>query len=470
MDMPNLINSGYFGNYYPSPPPMQYYPQNMAMPNVTPFQPQMYNSPLTNVYDSNLPIGYIPQGEAIFYRPQYRDYVPTATLNPLPDGTPVAYHDGENINYVVDVPTVFQQAYYQQPQIPQPQVPQMPNSGTTVNIGGDGYVFQPVVQNYSNPYQKKDDYYNPYPHLNPPQSSQYNGYRPFSPFSPFMSMDRQQRMLQSQIDMGKTKVKMMLGMIGKSDQYDEEMADKLLNPYNQGYIRDTKKMEEDAYWSDVERIHWAMNQPQMGMSPEQYNAQIIQQYQYNFHKEFDNHSLCQFFEEDLPKLMREFWIEENIDKNRGRDRSRDYRRDDYTELLGLHNVLSPFSKMLMDTSRYDNNAIQKQAEIGLEFAKRARDFASKKLSEIHLIPPKEYLNTPEAIESRRQFTESLLDQMYQKNIQRKPDRAPRGIPEQAPSIPPPMPAPSNPTPGESKMLAELAKAGIKPFEWKHRRE
>ena len=459
MDMPGLINSGYFGNYYPSAPPMMQYPQQYAPypMNVTPFQPQMYNSPLSNVYDASLPIGYNPQGEAIFYRPQYRDYIPTATLNPLPDGTPVAYHDRENVNYVVDVPTVFQQAFYQQQ-----QAPQMPE--TTVNVGGEGYVFQPVVQNYTNPYQRKDDYYNPFPHLNPPQ--QYNGYRPFGVYSPFMSMDRQQRMMQAQIDMGKVKVKMMLGMVGKSDEYDDEKADKLLNPYNVEYMKTSEQMENDALWTETEKIHWATTQPPLGLSPDQYNAQIIQQYWRNYHEAFDHRTLCQFFNEDMPKLMREFWIAENIDKNNGRNRAKDYRRDDYSELLGLHNFLSPFAKMLLDTSRYDNNTVHKQADIGLELAEKAKEYASKRLSEIRMVPPSQYLNTPEAKENRRLFTESLLDQIYQRSIQRKPDKPQDSIPI-TPSPAPPLGPPSG---DGSQVLDELAKAGIKPFEWKHKRE
>ena len=464
MDMPNLINSGYFGSFCPSPPQQMQYPTHVTL-----FQPQMYNSPLSNVYDPNLPIGYIPQGEAIFYRPQYRDYIPTAVLAPLPDGTPVAYHDDENVNYVVDVPSVFQQALYQQPQLigyPVMMTPQMPSS-STVNVGGEGYVFQPVVQNYANPYQRRDDYYNPFPQFNPPQ---YSNYRPLgSMYSPFMSMDRQQRMIQSQLNMGKTKIKMMLAMIGKSDEYDEDAVDRLLNPYNQDYIKTSEQMEADSQWAEVEKFHWASTQPPLGLSPDQYNAQIIQQYQRNFHEAFDNHSLCQFFMEDMPKLMREFWIAENIDKNNGRNRSRDYKHDDYSELLGLHNFLSPFAKMLLDTSRYDNNAIRKQADIGLELAAKAKEYASKKLSEISLIPPTRYLSTPEAQENRRQFTESLLEQVYQKNTQRKPDKA-IAIPEGPPILPPPMPAPKNPSSGDKKMLDELASIGIKPFEWHHRRE
>ena len=136
-------------------------------------------------------------------------------------------------------------------------------------------------------------------------------------------------------------------------------------------------------------------------------ARCIQDMQYNYHEEFDDHSLREFLSDDLWKLNREFWIAENI-KSKGRDLSRTYSSDNYNELLNMHRSSNPYIDQLLDTSRYDNNL--DDMEVGLPEILDAR----RRRQQIYEGKVPTFISSEESQRRRHEFTSQVLNQIYNK--------------------------------------------------------
>jgi len=130
---------------------------------------------------------------------------------------------------------------------------------------------------------------------------------------------------------------------------------------------------------------------------------------YNLHQALDNHSLCEFLEDDLWKLQREFWIRDNLKLNGNRDLSTTYNSSDYNELLKLHNSsTSSYVSDLLNNSRYDNNL--DDIEIGMKMA-FDRERRRKAILE-GKVP--DFISSDETQKRRHEWTQQLMNQIYRK--------------------------------------------------------
>lgn len=325
-------------------------------------------------------------------------------------------------------PYMYQQPYGSPPMNPYQQQP-MVNYGNMIPVGSynynttafsqnnmqssSNYIFQPVGMGYGyNPNQysynmPRQDYYNPYPQFNRPQASGFfTQNTTYKNFSPFMSMQRRQDMVNAQLKVVKLKYKLIATITGT--EYDEEAIDRMYNPYNEANIKTPEQIDDDRAWAEVQRYYYYSQHPLQIDYAERNMANYIQLKFKNLHEALDSHSLCEFLEEDLPKLNREFWIEENIKKNATRNLNNMYSSKDYNELLSMHASSNPYIKEILDTSRYDNNI--DDTELGLaqifDRERRRRNVLEGKLPT--------YISSPEVQEQRHRFTEELLSQVYKK--------------------------------------------------------
>ena len=320
------------------------------------------------------------------YRSQQPGYNPYEYMNQVPMPQPVGYYGVHpNMN-----------AYRFNPYAaPQP----------------NGYTYAPVFNN--NYYRPPVDYNNPYPQY----YGNNNGYR-FNPYgsyarSPILSAQIQQQFMQQQINANKTRYRIACKALGMN--YSEEEADRMFNPQSQMIQRTPEEVKADQNWQEVTMFMYYANNPGIVRSQEQIDAEFIQRKYSIYHQALDNHSLCEFFEEDLPRLMREFWIEDNIKPKGSRDHSRLYDSSAYNNLLRLHASSNPYlNKLMEDANRYDNNT--SDTELGISdvlHTQANRNYVRQ--------TPSDYLNLPEVQERRRKFTEALLAQVYEKSNLPKPD-------------------------------------------------
>ena len=196
-------------------------------------------------------------------------------------------------------------------------------------------------------YRPKVDYYNPYPEFyNRPYTPLY---RPFNGnrFSPYVSMAQQREYRDKYIEM--QKVRYRTACIGAGIKVTDEEIDALFNPQQHKIEKTPEQIAEEQNWREVQRYMYYANNPiPYVVTPEESTAIYMQTYSRNFHNAFDNHSLCEFLEEDLPRLMREFWIAENIKKNSDRDMRGIYNSSDYNSILEMHARSNPYIQKCME--------------------------------------------------------------------------------------------------------------------------
>ena len=277
------------------------------------------------------------------------------------------------------------------------------------------YVFQPIGNGYNpNPYsvynQPRQDYYNPFPQYQQTYQPYYS-YNNYYNYSPFMSMQMQQDMIKMEVNKNKIKYRICATYLGQT--IDEDYIDELYNPNNKKNIKSDEELKEDRQWREVISYHQASLDPNnMAQTPQMQLAQFLRRKITNYHQYFDNHSMCEFFEEDYPRLEREFWIEENIKRNGLRDMSTTYNSKAYNELLNLHHSSNPYINEIMNNARYDNNL--DDMEIGLaemfERERRRRNLLEGKLPQ--------YISSPEIQKARAEYTQQLMDQIYKKEMKR----------------------------------------------------
>lgn len=306
-------------------------------------------------------------------------------------------------------PQIYGNTYI--PQYQQPQVYGNPYSNIT-SIGmpqyqqpqqNNNFVFQPINNNYTYYQEPRYNYYDPY---GAGQQNPYAGYQNYGGYSPFITPAQQQRQVTEQVELMKIKHRIVAGFYGKT--LDEEELDRLVNPQNKANI---PTAEEVANIQEAQFMNYLSTLARM---PPQYKtatdieAEYMRLYSENLHRELDNHSMAQFFDEDLWKLQREEWIRENISKNYGRNLSTTYNSNDYNELLNMHRSSNPYINKLMDDSRYDNNIDDLELGMNIVYDKERRRQAILE----GRIPS--FISSKENQERRNKWTNSILDQIYEK--------------------------------------------------------
>lgn len=262
---------------------------------------------------------------------------------------------------------------------------------------------QPQIQNYYNPYG--NTFSSPYGNSGYGNAYSYNGYNNYRPFYSPMAVAQYQA---QQVELFKLKYRMANYYVG--NEIDEEYLDKICNPNNPANIKSKEQIEIEEENKFIQYVSGVAN----GKIPEivsqaQREADMLNLMSYNMHKELDNHSLCEFLEEDLWRLQREEWIRQNIKVNGNRDLSTVYNSRDYNELLKLHNSSSnPYVSDLLNNSKYDNNL--DDIEIGMQMAFE-RERRRKAILE-GKVP--EFISSDETQRRRHEFTQQLLNKVYSK--------------------------------------------------------
>ena len=309
-----------------------------------------------------------------------------------------------------------------------PQQPQPIMFNNMIPVGSYGYntypmqqqnqyVFQPVGGGY-NPqpyYQPQQNYYNPFPQFQQQQQywgNPYNGYYNYGNyrnFSPFMSMQYQQEMMNAEIQKRKFKYKIMAKVNGI--EYTEEELDIKFNPNNPANI---KKVEErrdvDREWNEIIRVMNAFPTAPDHSPHVQAKINFLNNYYHNCNAEFGNHSMFEFFNNDLPKLQREEWICENIRPKQNRNLGATYNSAAYNELLNLHKSSNPYINEILNQSKYDNNVDDQ--ELGLaeifDSLRQRRNLLSNRQ------PLPSFVSSPEVQEARAKYTQELMDALFKK--------------------------------------------------------
>ena len=328
---------------------------------------------------------------------------------------------------------------------------QYDNYGNVISIGGNGYnqggynpyagipqqpinhgyVFQPVIANYTPYPTPKADYNNPYPQYN--QGQPQYGYNPYGAptmgypyygygYNPYygrqyVSLQAREKMLNDNIKMAKMKYKIICAGAGR--EYVEEEADKLFNPNNPVNVKSQEEIQKDREWADVVRIHQFESSGIRYISPFEQTCLNRQAYRNNFHQQLDGHSMCQFLEEDLPRLMREFWIAEHIKHNANRDLINTYDSQSYRDLLAMHHggdqSAQGYAEEISAPTVTDSNL--EEIERGVEdLIEKLRSYSKNGLeNRPSMVMPEnlKYMASPEVQKQRRLFNQELLNQMYE---------------------------------------------------------
>ena len=295
------------------------------------------------------------------------------------------------------------------------------------------------------------DYYNPFPEFNRQQQQVtiqpyqpygyqypqyqygygYNGGTRYSRYAPLMTMQQREQLKKQEI--AKAKIKLRLISTYMKLGWTEEQIDEMVNPENPKNQKTPEQEAKDKEWNEWCMFHYYETHPIQQISPQQMLGQQIQNRINIIHKELDDHSLCEFLEEDLPRLLREIWIDENIKKNATRQLNGTYDSEAYNELLNMHISSNPYLMKLLRNSDQDENLPapkvptsnnsentegKTEIELGLErimkMVTEMRDEAEDWLAHRpSLVNP--LLTTPEIMKQREGFFKELLSQMDEKN-------------------------------------------------------
>ena len=290
----------------------------------------------------------------------------------------------------------------------------------TIQPQNNNIIFQPVggyqqVSPYSSYAQpQQNNYYNPYGNTFTQTPYGYNSYgnaysyNNYGGYKPFISPVAMQQYQNQQVELFKIKYRLANHYIG--NDINEDYLDKLCNPNNPIHQKTEEQLsieEDHRFMQYVSNV--ASGKIQVPRSYIQREADILNQMSYNLHQALDHHSLCEFLEDDLWKLQREFWIRENIKVNGNRDLSAVYNSNDFNELLKLHNSSSnPYINDLLNNSRYDNNL--DDVEIGMNMA-FDRERRRKAILE-GKVP--DFISSDETQKRRHEWTQQLMNQIYRK--------------------------------------------------------
>ena len=272
------------------------------------------------------------------------------------------------------------------------------------------YGYQPSQQNYYNPYgNPQQNYYDPYGqqqnYYNPyGQPSYYNPYgQPQAIYNPMIMMQQIEQANNQHLTVLKAKYRVAAAYNGKN--VTEEELDRMLNPQNKSNIPSEAESAAIRDHQAMVALYNSFEHAAYYESAFDRQTRIMQEYSANYHKEFDNHSLAQFLDEDLWKLQREDWIRKNINRSASRNLKNTYNSNDYNELLELHRSSNPYIRDLLNNSRYDNNI--DDLELGMDFvrAKQQRALSVRNME----IPSISMVSSKETQERRAAFSNSIMN-------------------------------------------------------------
>lgn len=267
------------------------------------------------------------------------------------------------------------------------------------------YGAQPY-NNYYNPYGGAPQYYNNYQNPYGYQNSYYTNYQSYGNYSPFISPAQQQKMMNEQVELMKIKHRIAAGFYGKT--IDEDELDRIVNPRNevnmptQEEIANAQETQFMNYLSALARL------PVQYENNADIQAKYARMYSENMHKELDNHSMAEFFDEDLWKLQREEWIRQNISRSASRNLSKTYDSNEYNELLNMHKGSNPYINEILDNSKYDNNI--DDLELGMN------DVFNRERRRLNVLTGKvpSFISSEETQKRRSAWTSQIMDQIYKK--------------------------------------------------------
>ena len=305
----------------------------------------------------------------------------------------------QQYNNIIPIGQIGYNQIYNQPQMPETNnyifAPTQPQQGYA------GNPYQHPYFNNGGAYAKPQyDYYDPYGYKG--YNNPYGGYQNY--YGGYYSPQLYQRQQKQQQELLKTKYRIAGKCFGK--EYSDAELEAIVNPVvrvQQISQEQREILDEARKMSYYESL---LHQPPVE-TMDMRTAACIHDMKKNYHDEFDNHTLREFLDEDLWKLNREFWLRENV-KYRGRDLSNTYSSNDYNELLNMHKSSNPYVNELLDTSRYDNNL--DDMEIGLpeilDMQKRRKQVLEGR------VPT--YISSEETQKRRHEFTNQILNQIYNK--------------------------------------------------------
>ena len=309
--------------------------------------------------------------------------------------------------------------------------PMQPYYGTNiVPFGGDMYYTQPQQYYYNQPQQQYvfapiqqqtqynpfgGDYYNPY--NNQPQQYYSNGIYYYAGGAPVTTTanngnNTYLQQLEERKYLDKLKIKIVNTYLGK--KIDEEKIDKALeikyNPtYNNQYNNKTQEeIYEDREIANGYAIHRAYMNGQC-QKPMADKTRLVREMMYNMQNESGCKSMFDFFQNDLPRLQYEIWLEKNVVPNASRNLSDTYNSREYNQLLSLHaGSNNPFVNLLLDDNRYDNVY---EHEMGMKLT------VDRETNRLKILRDKlpNYISDEETQKRRREWTNSILNQIYNKN-------------------------------------------------------
>lgn len=268
--------------------------------------------------------------------------------------------------------------------------------------------YQPPKYDYYNPYGAPINQYNQYPPYNyyNGYQQQYAGYNGYNNYRPFMQPAQQQQMIQERVDMEKIKYRYVYGYLGKEISEDE--LDKMLNPTNEvnkPSPEEMTRMQEVNYLCFLESLPEINEQNCSALR----QAAAIRNMSMEYHKKYDRHSMFEFLQNDLWKIERDIWLEENTMQNYNRNLSMLYNSKDYNELLRLHKSANPYVDEILNTSRYDNNIDDMEIGVQQAFDRERR----RRLILEGKVP--EFISSEETQKRRELWTQQILQQIRQKN-------------------------------------------------------
>ena len=277
------------------------------------------------------------------------------------------------------------------------------------------------------------DYYNPFPEFYPQQVRPfqpygyqqyqygYGGGLRYSPYAPMMSLQMREQLKKQEIMKAKIKLRYISTFMNLG--WTEEQIDEWANPDNPKNQKTPEQEKKDKEWAEWCMFHYYETHPPAQLSPQQMLGQQIQNQINVIHRELDSHSLCEFLEEDLPRLLREIWIDENIKKNATRQLNGTYDSQAYNELLNMHISSNPYLMRLLKAAEENNDntgtislSSKADQELGemMDMMAEARDRADKWLkNRPSLVNP--ILTSPEIVKQRHDFFEDLIAQMKEKH-------------------------------------------------------
>lgn len=300
--------------------------------------------------------------------------------------------------------------YMNQPQFnPYPYNNMVPINAVYQQPQQNNFVFQPVNNTYNYYQEPRYNYYDPYgsrPQNPYGYQNQYADYQNYGGYSPFTNAIQQQKAFAQQIELQKMKYRMAAAYRGET--LDEEELDKIVNPRNEANIPSAEEVADRQHYQFMQYLSSLVNNPVQYETSYDREARYCREYSESMHKELDNHSMAEFFNNDLWRLEREEWIRKNVAKRNGRNLSKTYNSNAYNELLKMHRDSNPYTNQLMNNSLYDNNIDDLELGMSIVFDKERR----RKAVFEGKVPT--IVSSEETQKRREAWTNQIINQIYNK--------------------------------------------------------